>query len=70
MPAPTLDELKALVQYYAGKAARDGLAMPAGGPTDSETVQEYRQRILNWLVTVEPDTSKRAAALLSIRIKF
>lgn len=70
MPEPTVGELKALVQYYAGKATREGRAMPAGGPLGSETEQEYCERILNWLVTVEPDNSKRAAALLSIRIKF
>lgn len=70
MTGPTRDELKALVHYYADKATLYGIAMPVGGPQASETEQEYRERILDWLITVEPNANKRAAVLLSLRLKF
>ena len=55
----SLSTLITMVRNRADKAKDIGLAMPVGGPVNSETQEEYRERIEQWLrcvsTTQQPD---------------
>lgn len=55
-----LTVLITMVRSRAQKAKEMGLKMPVGGPVNSETQDQYRERIEQWLrcvsTTQQPDT--------------